>query len=148
MSKLKLIRRFINCTNKNLWFSVPDTNSVLYAQTVTTFESVTYNNKITPVSFINGNSISNVYIVDGIIDAIKLAMEVDVNLEEVYEPCREEMKKVIWAHLDICYKLTSLRSVGTFTKLLMKGARLFGTRNQCGMCGVCVCKEVMDESTK
>lgn len=134
--KLRLVHQFVNCTDDNLWFSVPD--QLLEAKQVTTFESVIYQNKITPVDYINTRYIDTIYIVNGIKDAIKLAKEVDVDIEKVYEPCREEMKKAIWRHLSICYKFTSLRSVGTFTKLLMKGAKLFGTRNACGLCVACV----------
>lgn len=133
--KLRLVHRFVNCTEDNLWFSVPD--QLLKAKQVMTFESVIYQNKITPVDYINTRYIDTIYIVNGLKDAIKLAKEVDVDIEKVYEPCREETKKAIWGHLHICYKFTSLRSVGTFTKLLMKGAKLFGTRNECGLCGVC-----------
>lgn len=137
MEKFKLVKQFINCTDVNFWFTVP--NQVLYAQEVLTFESVTFNNIITPTEFINTSHVGNVYVVNSILSALKLAREINVNIEEVYEPC--EMKKAIWSHIHICYKVTNLRSVGTFTKILMRVAKLFGTRNECGMCGACTMED-------
>lgn len=134
--KLEISREFVNCTNMDIWLMMPE--YLLKKDHAITCKSVSYNNIITPVEWSDHSTTKSIYIINGIKDAIRLSRTLDyIDPEFIYEPCREDMKRRIINRMHDCYQVTSFRSVGTFTKFIMKCANLFSVRNECGLCGTC-----------
>ena len=137
--KANISKNIINLIRMPIEF---DTVHTLNFMHVGCFEVTSFQNKILPIEYVGmrNDDVDTIFVVLDMLDAIKLVYRNRgyISLESVYTPCFEEVRFRKNKFGNSYMQFSSLRSIGNFTKLIIKGICWFSdigaSKRMCDTC--------------